>query len=86
MLETMKLNWKQVCEQLLSVPDTATYAEEKAALLKIEKNVYHRKTASPVVIKEVHEHNTVKGHHMHRIPSHACKWLHLQLFYIYNLT
>ena len=27
--------------------------QEKAALLKKEKNMYHRKTASPVVIREV---------------------------------
>ena len=53
MLETTKTKWKQVCEQLLSDPKPSSHAKEKAALLKIEKNVYSRKTASPVVIAEL---------------------------------
>ena len=51
MLETMKANWKCVCEQLKS--NSESIAEEKKVLLKIEKNVYHRKNASPVVMTEV---------------------------------
>ncbi len=53
MLETMKTNWKRVCEQLKSEDESSPYADEKKVLLRIEKNVYHRKTASPVVIAEV---------------------------------
>ena len=56
MMETMIFNWKNVCDQLVSNPNPtcSSYMEEKAALMKIEKNVYHRKTASPVVITEVY--------------------------------
>ena len=53
MLETMKTNWKQICEQLKSDSESAPAAEEKKVLLKVEKNVYHRKTTSPIVIAEV---------------------------------
>lgn len=53
MLETMKVNWKCVCEQLKSNSESTLSAEETKVLLKIEKNVYHRKSASPVVMTEV---------------------------------
>ena len=53
MLETMKFNWKRVCQQLKSHVECTESVEEREVLLKIEKNVYHRKTASPVVITEV---------------------------------
>ena len=53
MMETMKTNWRQICEQLKSTSESDPTAEEKNVLLKVEKNVYHRKTASPVVIEEV---------------------------------
>ncbi len=54
MLETMKTNWKRVCEQLKDDSELSSFAEEKKVLLTIEKNVYHRKTASPVIIAEVY--------------------------------
>ena len=53
MLETMKTNWKQICEQLESDSESAPAAEEKKVLLKVGKNVYHRKTVSPIVIAAV---------------------------------
>lgn len=54
MLEMMKTNWKRIYEQLKDTnSESSTYAAEKKALLKIEKNVYHRKAASPVVFAEV---------------------------------
>lgn len=56
MLETMNTNWKRVCDKLQSDRDESSswiYAEEKKVLQIIEKNVYHRKTASPVIIAEV---------------------------------
>ncbi len=53
MLETIKANWKRVCVQLKSEDESSPYAEEKKVLLKIENNVYHRKT---VVIAEVYSY------------------------------
>lgn len=53
MMETMKFNWNRVCQQLKSDVECTESVEEREVLLKIEKNVYHRKTASPVVITEV---------------------------------
>ena len=53
MMETMKANWKQICEKLKTASESDPAGEEKNVLLKIEKNVYHRKTASPIVIVEV---------------------------------
>ena len=53
MVETMKFNWKRICQQLKSDKECTESVEERKVLLKIEKNVYHRKTASPVVITEV---------------------------------
>ena len=38
---------------LKSDSESAPAAEEKKVLLKVEKNVYHRKTLSPIVIAEV---------------------------------
>ena len=52
MLDTMKTNWKQICDQLNTDSELASAAGEKKVLLKVE-NVYHRKTASPIVIAEV---------------------------------
>ncbi len=55
MLETMKTNWKRVHEQLKDdSPQSSPYAEEKKVLRYIEKNVYHRKTETPVTIAEVY--------------------------------
>ena len=51
MLDTMKTNWKR--DQLNTDSELASAAGEKKVLLKVEKNVYHRKTASPIVIAEV---------------------------------
>ena len=53
MRDTMKKNWNQVCDQLKSNVESTPYLEEKYVLLKIERNVYHRKTASPIVIIQV---------------------------------
>ena len=56
MLETMSTNWKRVCDKLQSDRDESSswiYTEEKKVLQLIEKNVYHRKTASPIIISEV---------------------------------
>ena len=52
MLETMKANWKRVCESLKSDSSMSSYTEEKEVIQKIE-NVYHRKSASPININEV---------------------------------
>lgn len=40
MMETMKLNWKRVCQQLKSDVECTESVEEKEVLLKIERNVY----------------------------------------------
>lgn len=52
MLETMKTNWKRVCEKL-GDSDSIIYEEEKKVIQKVERNVYHRKGISPIVIEEV---------------------------------
>ena len=51
----MTRNWKRVYDQfkLENYSDVPSFKEEKAVLLSIEKNVYHRKTASAVTIEEV---------------------------------
>ena len=56
MLETIKANWKRVCVQLKSEDESSPYAEENKVLLRIEKNVYHRKTASPIAFAEVYSY------------------------------
>ena len=56
----MRTNWKRVCEKLKS-ESASPYREEKEVLLRIEKNIYHRKTSSPIVIAEV-SNNYIKGH------------------------
>ena len=53
MMETMKVNWDRVCEQLTGVSGSPSYADEKNTVAKIIKNVYHRKSVSAVVIEEV---------------------------------
>ena len=53
MMETMRMNWERVCEQLGGISGSPSYIDEKNILAKIVKNVYHRKTASAVVIEEV---------------------------------
>ena len=54
MLDTMCTNWRCVCEQMQNEGvEMSGYEQEKKAMLKIEKNVYHRKIASPVTITEV---------------------------------
>lgn len=48
----MKYNWQKVCERLGESTEPQ-YIQEKMVLNSIEKNVYHRKSVSPVVIEEV---------------------------------
>ena len=40
MLDTMKTNWKQICDQLNTDPELASAAGEKKVLMKVE-NIYH---------------------------------------------
>ena len=44
MLDTMKTNWKQICDQLNTDSEYASAVGENEVLLKVE-NIYHRKTA-----------------------------------------
>ena len=55
MLDAMCKNWRRVCKQMQDEEgvEMSGYEQEKKAMLKIDKNVYHRKIASPVTITEV---------------------------------
>ena len=54
MLETMCQNWQRVCDQMQEEEvEMSRFEREKKVLMKIERNVYHRKTASPVIITKV---------------------------------
>lgn len=52
MMENMRCNWKRECEQLAE-PETQSHTGFKEELNAIEKNVYHKKTLSLVIIEEV---------------------------------
>ena len=56
MMETMKVNWNRVCEQLSGASGSPSYTDEKNTLAKVIKNVYHKKSVSAVVIEEVGIH------------------------------
>jgi hypothetical protein len=54
MLETMKTNWKQICEQLNCDSELAPAAGEKKVLLKVEKI-----ECVPLSLKRYVSHNKV---------------------------
>ena len=62
MMDTIRSNWSTVCGKLKteSPSDESVFEEEKKVLSTIERNVYHRKAHSPIVIEEVGviNHNT----------------------------
>ena len=49
----LNLTGSGLCQQLKSDVECTKSVEEREVLLKIVNNVYHRKTALPVVITEV---------------------------------